>query len=120
VNLPMPRTYEELTRLDRMVHEPTRLALLTALSACAAADFTFLSRLLGVTNGNLGGHLSTLQKVGFVRLEKGYKGKVPQTLVSLTELGRHALDKHWERLEALRREGRSGTLIARLRAHAAG
>ena len=116
----MSKSYEELTRLDRTVHEPMRLAILTALSACASADFTFLSRLLGVTNGNLGAHLSTLEKVGFIQLEKGYKGKTPQTSASITAVGRRALNAHWERLEALRREGRSGTLIARLRAQQVG
>ena len=111
----MPKTYEDLANLDRVVHEPGRLAILTALSACAAADFTFLSRLIGITYGNLNAHLSTLEKAGFVRLEKRFHGKVPHTAISLTAAGRRAIESHWKQLAALRREARSGMQMSRLK-----
>lgn len=103
----MPKTYEELAALDRVVHEPARLAILTALSACDAADFTFLRRVIGLTGGNLNTHLTTLETAGFVVLHKRFEGKVSHTSVSLTSSGRRAIENHWKQLDALRREAHS-------------
>lgn len=111
----MPKTYEDLANLDRVVHEPRRLAILTALSSCAAADFTFLRQVIGATDGNLGGHLATLEKAGLIRSDKRFHGKIPHTSVSLTAAGRRAIDNHWNQLHALYREARSGKLLRRLK-----
>lgn len=112
----MSKTYEDLANLDRVVHEPARLAILTALGGCAAADFTFLKRVIGLTGGNLNTHLTTLESAGLVLITKGFEGKVPHTSVSLTAEGRRAIDSHWEQLAALRRKGRSPRMRARLHA----
>lgn len=77
----MSKTYEELAALGRIVHEPARLAILTALSACDSADFTFLRRVIGLTGGNLNTHLTTLETAGFVLLQKRFEGKVSHTAV---------------------------------------
>jgi DNA-binding transcriptional ArsR family regulator len=95
--------FEELSNLDRLVHEPARLSILTALEACHAADFTFLQSLTGLSAGNLSRHLSKLQQGGLVRIEKSFKGKVPQTYVQLTAEGRAGIQGHWRRLETLRK-----------------
>lgn len=111
----MLKTYEDLADLDRVVHEPRRLAILTALSSCASADFTFLRQVIGATDGNLGGHLATLERAGLIRSEKRFQGKTPHTSVSLTAAGRRAIDNHWKQLHALYREAHSGNLLARLK-----
>ena len=111
----MHKTYEDLSNLDRVVHEPRRLAILTALSACASADFTFLKQITRATDGNLGGHLATLEKAGLIRIEKRFHGKIPHTCVLLTALGRRAIDNHWQQLDALYREAHSGKLLRRLK-----
>jgi hypothetical protein len=49
----MPTPFEHLAALNRLVHDPSRLAILTALSACEKADFTFLLNVTGLTKGNL-------------------------------------------------------------------
>ena len=95
--------FEELSNLDRLIHEPARLAILTALTACHSADFTFLQSLTGLTRGNLSAHLAKLEQGGLVRIEKTFKGKVPQTCVLLTRTGRTSITMHWERLDVLRR-----------------
>lgn len=95
--------FEEMSGLDRLVHDPSRLAILTALSACRAADFLFLQSLTGLTKGNLSGHLSKLERGGLVAVVKSFKGKVPNTNISLTATGRDAIRRHWKRLEQLRR-----------------
>jgi DNA-binding transcriptional ArsR family regulator len=60
--------FEQLANLDRMVHDPARLAILTALSACERADFLFLQRITGLTKGNLSSHLSKLEEAGLVEI----------------------------------------------------
>lgn len=98
----MAEPFEELAGLDRLIHEPSRLAIMTALSASSGAEFLFLQRLTGLTKGNLSSHLSKLEDAGLVKIQKRFVGKTPNTLVSLTKAGRVAIDEHWERLERLR------------------
>ncbi|HJQ37873.1 MAG TPA: transcriptional regulator [Thermoanaerobaculia bacterium] len=100
----MPAPFEEIAVLDRLVHEPARLSILTALSACRSADFLFLQRLTGLTKGNLSGHLAKLEEAELVTIEKGYAGKVPTTQIGITRTGRAAIERHWKRLEKLRSE----------------
>jgi DNA-binding MarR family transcriptional regulator len=97
-----PVAFEQLISADKLVHEPARLAVLTALSACASADFVFLQRLTGLQSGNLSQHLAKLEQAGLVSLSKGFAGKYPQTTVQITDVGRAAIDEHWARLEAIR------------------
>ena len=98
----MARPSENLAGLDRLVHEPARLAIMTALSAVKAADFTFLLNLTGLTKGNLSSHLQKLEDGGLLEIEKRFVGKIPNTQVSLTASGRLTIDNHWKQLEALR------------------
>ena len=94
--------FEELAGLDRMVHEPARLAIMTALAACASADFLFLQRLTGLTKGNLSSHLSKLEEAGLVKIDKQFVGKTPNTTVHITSKGQGSIDRYWEQLERIR------------------
>ncbi|MEA2704976.1 MAG: hypothetical protein QOD63_2921, partial [Actinomycetota bacterium] len=58
--------------LDRLIHEPGRLAILTVLSSVKDADFVFLQRTTGLTKGNLSSHLTKLEDAGLVRIEKRF------------------------------------------------
>ncbi len=93
---------QQINELDRLVHEPARLAILTVLSSCQEADFVFLQRATGLTNGNLSAHLSKLEDASLIKIKKRFLDKKPQTLVSLTEMGRSQITLHWFRLEELR------------------
>ncbi|HEX3555246.1 MAG TPA: transcriptional regulator [Thermoanaerobaculia bacterium] len=95
--------FEQLANLDRRVHEPTRLAILTALSACERADFLFLQRITGLTKGNLSSHLSKLEEGGLVEIEKRFVDKKTQTLVRLSGTGREAIGSYWQEMESLRK-----------------
>jgi predicted dinucleotide-binding enzyme len=95
--------FEQLANLDRRVHEPTRLAILAALSACERADFLFLQRITGLTKGNLSSHLSKLEEGGLVEIEKRFVDKKTQTLVRLSSTGREAIDNYWKEMETLRK-----------------
>jgi DNA-binding MarR family transcriptional regulator len=97
----MPEVFAELASLDRLVHEPARLSILTALAVVRSADFTFLRRVTGLSVGNLSNHLSRLEEGGLVRIEKGYLNKRPNTSIAITPQGKQAIDTHWQRLKAL-------------------
>lgn len=96
--------FEELAGLDRLVHEPARLAILTALAAGQGADFLFLLRITGLSKGNLSSHLLKLEDAGLVQIDKGFIGKKPCTFVRITETGRAAVERHWRQLERLRHD----------------
>lgn len=87
-----------LTDLDRLVHEPARLLIVTILSAVERADFLYLQRETGLTRGNLSAHLSKLEEGGYVKIQKTFKGKLPLTICSLTKAGQTALGAYRERM----------------------
>jgi DNA-binding MarR family transcriptional regulator len=89
-------------QLDRLIHEPGRLAILTVLSSVRDADFVFLQRTTGLTKGNLSSHLAKLEDAGLVTIEKRFIRKKPNTNVTLTAAGRRGIAEHWERLERLK------------------
>jgi DNA-binding MarR family transcriptional regulator len=93
--------------LDRLVHEPARLVILTALASCAGADFVFLQRVTRLTNGNLSAHLTKLSDAGLVGVEKRFIDRKPNTHVAITAKGRRAISEHWARLEQLRKDARA-------------
>lgn len=99
----MTDAFEALAGLDKIVHEPACLALLTALSACRSADFVSLQRLTGLTKGNFATHLSKLEASGLIEIEKQFICKRP-TLVCLTQEGRTAIEQHWQQLERLHKD----------------
>ncbi len=88
--------------LDRTIHEPARLRILTVLSGVDEADFNFLLNTLGLTKGNLSSHMDRLEKAGFVNVVKSFNGRIPHTDFSITEEGTRALKKYWEELDAIR------------------
>ena len=92
---------EELV-LDRLIHEPARLAILTIISSVRAADFVFLQRATGLTQGNLSSHLTKLEDAGLVKIEKSFVGKRPNTSAALTPVGKQRVAAHWDQLDRLK------------------
>lgn len=88
--------------LDRLIHEPGRLAILTVLSSVKDADFVFLQRTTGLTKGNLSSHLTKLEEAGLVEIEKRFIHKKPNTNVALTAFGKQRIAHHWNQLERLK------------------
>ena len=76
--------------LDRLIHEPARLMIVSILAATASADFLYLERETGLTRGNLSAHLGKLEEAGYIKIEKTYKGRLPLTICKLTPDGRKA------------------------------
>jgi DNA-binding MarR family transcriptional regulator len=88
--------------LDRLIHEPARLAIMTVLASVDAADFVFLARATGLTNGNLSSHLSKLEDAGLITIEKRFVHKKPNTNVEVTPVGKARVATHWGQLERLK------------------
>lgn len=91
----------DLPAIDKVVHEPARMAILSVLDAVAQADFTFLETMLGLSKGNLSSHLTRLEVAGLITVKKSFHGRRQRTTVRITAQGRQARDKHWEQLERL-------------------
>ena len=73
---------------------PQELPALCALPARQGLDFARLKKLTGATDGNLGAHIETLSKAGYVAVTKAFVGKKPQTMVTATAAGRGAFARH--------------------------
>ncbi len=88
-------------RFDDVVHQRTRLGILTVLTEVRTAAFSFLRDELGLTDGNLSRHLRVLEEAGLVEIVKGYKGRTPHTTVRATKAGTRALRSHLEALQEM-------------------
>jgi len=95
----MGEDLRSLTELDRLIHEPARLLIVTILASVASADFLFLQRETGLTRGNLSAHLSRLEEAGYVKIEKTFKGKLPLTVCKLTVSGQKSLKTYRQQLQ---------------------
>ena len=89
---------QPLTDIDKVIHEPARLMIMSYLYVVESADFVFLRNQTRLTDGNLSSHLSKLESVGYVNIEKKFKGKKPQTILKLSEEGREAFELYRQKM----------------------
>jgi len=94
VNDPKPPELQSLLEVDRVVHEPARLAILTVLAAAEEVQFTFLEQVLGLTRGNLSSHVSKLEDTGYLTVSKAFEERTPVTRYRITARGRKALETY--------------------------
>jgi len=87
-------TLRPLSQLDRVLHEPGRLLIMSFLWVVKSADFLFLLRQTGLTRGNLSSHMSRLEQAGYVEVEKKFVDKMPLTAYHLTDAGRDAFGSY--------------------------
>jgi DNA-binding HxlR family transcriptional regulator len=92
--------------LDRVIHERMRLGIVSALAVNEKLGFVELKRLMKTSDGNLSVHARRLEEAGYVLCEKSFAGRVPRTEYRLTEVGRRALERYLDRMEALIRAAR--------------
>jgi DNA-binding MarR family transcriptional regulator len=88
-----------LVDIDRTIHSPARLMVMTYLYAVESADYIFLQNLTGLTWGNLSSHLSKLEEDGYIAIEKEIVGKKPHSMVHLTESGRAAFREYKQSMQ---------------------
>jgi DNA-binding MarR family transcriptional regulator len=94
--------------LDRLIHERTRLAIISALAVNTSLTFNELKDLLRVTDGNLSVHARKLEDAGYITCTKSFAGRLPKTEFRLAPSGRRALEKYLDHMEALIRATREG------------
>jgi DNA-binding MarR family transcriptional regulator len=90
---------------NEIIHQSMRLKIMAALNALtprgAVIEFTRLKALVGATDGNLGAHLDTLEKAGYVLIEKRFEKRKPQTRIRISPDGRRAFAEHVTYLRAM-------------------
>lgn len=101
----MPEGKPSFPEVDRVIHEPARLAILTVLSACSSADFTFLQTATGLSKGNLSVQLTRLEEAGLVSIERVLEQKKTRTTVELTNSGKQELKDYWYTMKKIQEKG---------------
>ena len=81
-------------RIDEVIHQRTRLAIMAALAGVDALDFNELKADLALTDGNLSTHATALERAGYVKVSKTFRGKKPLTRLAMTAKGRKALTNY--------------------------
>ena len=99
-------TDESPLGLDRLIHERLRLGIVSALAVNDSLSFNDLKRLMKTTDGNLSVHARKLEEAHYVTCNKSFEGRVPKTSYALTPLGRRALERYLDHMEALIRATR--------------
>lgn len=94
--------------LDRLIHERMRLGIVSALAVNEALTFNDLKRLMQTTDGNLSVHARKLEDAAYVSCTKSFEGRVPRSEYRLTAVGRRALERYLDHMEALIRATREG------------
>jgi len=94
-----------LAQFDSVLESRVRLALMASLVVSESMEFPAIKEMLGVTDGNLATHAQVLERAGYVRIRKHFRGRKPVTTYSATETGRRAFARHVDALERLLRQG---------------
>ena len=87
--------------LDRLIHEKSRLAIVSALAVNPSVTFNEMKAILKTTDGNVSVHTRKLEEAGYLACKKSFEGRMPKTEYSLTASGRRALEKYLQHMEAL-------------------
>jgi DNA-binding HxlR family transcriptional regulator len=103
VKRPQPKKAEEL---DRLIHERLRLGIVSALAVNDTLTFSDLKKLMNTTDGNLSVHARKLEEAEYIACTKSFEGRMPKTQYRLTALGRRALERYLDHMEALIRATR--------------
>jgi DNA-binding transcriptional ArsR family regulator len=95
----MNETTRHLAEINRIIHEPGRLMIAALLFGVEEADFLYLQHETGMNKGTLSSHLSRLEEAGYVEITKTYRGKIPQTLLRLSEAGRQVFAEYRKKMK---------------------
>ncbi len=98
---PERRAVDHSAQLDGVIHERTRLGIVSALAANERLSFAELKALMEATDGNLSAHARKLEDAGYITAHKRFEGRVPRTEYELTTDGRSALERYLDHMEAL-------------------
>lgn len=88
-----------LKKLDPLLHSELRLAIMSLLISVEKADFTFIKEKTEATAGNLSVQVTKLEDAGYILVEKGFRGKIPQTTCIITKTGIKAFEQYVQDLK---------------------
>lgn len=88
----------EFTMIDKVIHEPARLMILSYLFVLDSADFVFLMKKTGLTRGNLSSHLSKLENAKYIEIKKEFIDKIPRTMLSISATGKEKFILYKEKM----------------------
>ncbi len=91
--------------IDLVIHERVRLAIVSALAVAPEMSFNELKSTLGLSDGNLSAHATSLQQAGYIEIAKTFKGRRPHTTMRLTRLGQEAFTNYVETLRKIIQKG---------------
>ena len=91
----------QLDDINRTIHEPARLLILSMLNAIDSADFVFLHNQSGLTRGNFSTHISRLEEEQYIAVKKEFVDRKPTTVYTITKAGRSALENYCRKLYAI-------------------
>ena len=86
-----------MAQLDNLIHQTVRLQIMSSLISLDQSEqvnFTYLRKLLKLTDGNLGAHLSKLEEANYIKIGKTFVARKPQTFISAIGKGRDAFNGH--------------------------
>ena len=86
----------KILEVDKMIHEPARMVILSLLFVLEGADFLFILNQTGLTQGNLSSHLTKLEDAGLIKSKKSFIGKRPRTSLAMTRAGRKKFEEYLE------------------------
>src|SRR5215831_17198729 len=98
----MPEPEGKFPEINRVIHEPARLAILTVLSSCRSADFQFLQSATGLSKGNLSVQLTKLEEASLIRVRKEIVDKKTRTTASLSSQGAKRIAAYWNVMDRMR------------------
>lgn len=97
-NPPTEPDFTIITEIDRIIHEPARMMIMSHLYVLNRVDFLFLKNQTGLTWGNLSSHITKLENAGYIEVIKKFVDRKPYTLIQLTQAGREAFKKYQEQM----------------------
>ena len=98
---PEPGAADASSKLDTLIHERTRLGIISALAASEKLSFVDLKAAVNATDGNLSAHTRKLEEAGYILAHKRFEGRMPRTEYELTPSGRQALERYVEHMEGV-------------------
>jgi DNA-binding MarR family transcriptional regulator len=101
VGVPIAPGANEDARFDRLVYERVRLGIMSALAVNEQLTFNELKALFEVSDGNLSAHARKLEEAGYIACSKSFEGRRPKSEYRLTAVGRKALFRYLEHIEAV-------------------
>lgn len=108
VGVPIPPNTTDDARFDRLVYERVRLGIMSALAVNELLTFNELKALFEVSDGNLSAHARKLEEAGYINCSKSFEGRRPRSEYRLTPVGRKALHRYLEHIEAVIKATRKG------------